>query len=257
MGIYGTYNSGVQRYSGLVRKASDGVFFLVNSAVEPTPTGVLSTADLAPLRVDNLLTNSIVPNNVLSNLVISGPGNYLEFSPSGVARFNTTTWRVNSVNQDVKVSAYGQYVYIKSVNAAERVVIDDLGVWESAFPNPSFDVNNMVFTSATNTFSIEVAGIYRFSYHISFQNLDDDAEFIQASLRKNGVPNDNFEDASKTLHSKMKTRTNTLSTSFIAAVAVNDEIRLYLRAIRSGNAVDEKIDVYNVNVNLERLRQNV
>jgi hypothetical protein len=261
MGIYGTYNDGVQRYAGLVRKSSDGVFFLVDHSLEPTPTGILSTANLASIRVNELLTNSIVPNDVLSELVINTGGNFLGFTPGGVTRLNTTTWRVNSVNQDVEKSAYGQYVKTYAVNDAERVEIDNLGVspgvWASVFTNVAFDTNNVTFTSLTNTFTIQVAGVYRFSYHIALQNLDDDADTIQVSLRRNGVSNDAFESSSKTMHSKMKTRTNTLSSSFIAAVAVGDDIRLYLRAIRNGDVVDEKIDVYSVNVNLERLRQNV
>jgi hypothetical protein len=226
MGIYGTYNNGVQRYSGLVRKASDGVFFLVDNSVEPTPTGVLSESNLAPLRVDEMLTNSIVPNNPNSDLVINARGNTLEFTTDGTV-LSTNFLLVNLVTQDTKVSAYGQYYENFNMAFPELVEIEEGFVWPSVFPNPSFDTNNVLFTSATNTFTIQVAGVYRFSYHIALQNLDDDADLVQVSLRRNGVADDAFEDSSKTRHYRMKNRANTLSASFIAAVAVGDEIRLY------------------------------
>jgi hypothetical protein len=255
MGIYGTYNDGVQRYAGLVRKF-DGVFFLVDHSLEPTPTGILSTANFASIRVNELLTNSIVPNDVLSELAINAGGNFLGFTPGGVSRLNTTTWRVNSVNQDVEKSAYGQYIFTRAVNNAFPASVNS--VWPSVLTNTTSTTNNVTYTELTNTFTIEIAGVYRLSYHISLINLIDDKNFIIVSLRKGGIAGDLFENSSKTRHLKMRNRVNSLSASFIANLAIGDEIRLYLSSIEQTNTpIAEAVGIYDANVNIERLRLNI
>ena len=257
MGIYGTYNNGIeQRYSGLVRRASDGVYFLVNSSVEPTPTGILSTNDLSAIRVSQLLTNTIVSNDPFTSLIVNPTGNFLEFNPAGFTRLNTSQLIVNNVEQDVRVSAYGQYHYNYPVNAPFQLLANSS--WASAFPITLSNANNVLYTPATNTFTIQIAGRYRFSYHISLQNLDDDADFIVASLRANGLANGVFENSSKSRHYRMKNRANSLSATFYSSMNVGDTVRLYLTALDGNNTgTDENIFVYDVNVNLERIFQNV
>jgi len=257
MGIYGTYNDGIQqRYSGLVRRASDGVYFLVNSNVEPTPTGILSTSDLAPLRVQQILTNTVLSNDPFTSLIVNPTGSFLEFNPLGFTRLNTSQLIVNNVEQDVRVSAYGQYHYNYPVDVPFQLLANSS--WASAFPITLSNANNVLYTPATNEFTIQIAGRYRFSYHISLQNLDDDADFIVASLRANGLANGVFENSSKSRHYRMKNRANTLSATFYSSMNVGDTVRLYLTALDGNNTgTSENILVYDVNVNLERIFQNV
>jgi hypothetical protein len=120
------------------------------------------------------------------------------------------------------------------------------------------NANNITYTSAANEFTIQVAGRYRFSYNISLQNTDDDADFVVASLRRNGVANNVFENSSRSLHYRMKNRANTLSCTFYSSMNIGDTVRLYLTALDGNNVgTDENIEVYDVNVNLERIFQNV
>ena len=259
IGFIGQYNDGVQKYSGLMQTYNNNDWYLIGGTTQVPSEAVIPTylnTELAILNLNKVRLTEVLPYNPVQGIRLINGTEEINVDNNSID-FTNTSFNVNSVQQDTAVSAFGQFYVDFSLTSPFTTLLNS--GYASAFSIPPTNATgaNVGFNSLTNTFTIQHAGWYRFSYHISIRNTDDDNTFIQVSLQKNGVQNDAFELSSMTRHLRQRNRVTTLSTTFIHNMVVNDTVRMYLEAfLDTGAGGNENIDVFDVNVNLERMRTN-
>jgi len=263
IGFIGQYNDGLQKYSGLMQTYNNNDWHLIGGTTQVPTEAVLpvfNDAELGTLNLNKARLTQVLPRNGIQGISLFNEGvlgiQEVKITNASID-FTNYAFNVNAVQQDTKVSAFGQYYVDFSLTSPFSVLLNPTYASAFAIP-PSYPTGaNVGFNSSTNTFTIQHPGWYRCSYHISIRNIDNDNTFVQATLRKNGIQGDAFELQSATRHLRQRNRVTTLSTTFIHEMVLNDTVRMFLEAITdAGLPGNENIDVFDVNVNIERMRVN-
>lgn len=254
-GIYMTYNDAGQKYSGLIRDASTGIWTLFNNdSVEPTVDG-LPSINLGYFKTGQVDTQFINSNDPGSDMVFTNGANIFELRSNNTTVFTTGDVIVNNVVQDTKVSAFGQYYVTNQITAPQ--VVNVIGTWDSAFNGTQSSGLNMGYNNATNTFTINHDGTYRISYSVCLRNTNDDNDQIIVEILKNGVAGDLVWAASRSRIIRQRDRIATMSKSFIADLVNQDTLRMRLVAqTDAGVSSSENVDILDIVMNVERLHLN-